>query len=77
MKQRRWNPGGWWIMLTWGQAFSVGFHMGWGWLNMRLSGFEIMLGPLTISIIPPPPKWFVEAMADVGHEVKITREGPR
>jgi hypothetical protein len=57
MKQRRWTPGGWAIMLTWGQGFGLGIWAGGSWIAFRVNGIDLLLGPVTLTIQPPIPTW--------------------
>jgi len=57
-------------MVTWGQAFAIGIHTGWGWVAMRVNGFSILLGPLAIDVQPPAPKWLGLGWIDWRHHIK-------
>lgn len=57
LKQRRWHPLGWTIMFTWGQTFGLGIFTGGTLLAARCNGVDVMVGPVTLTIQPPAPKW--------------------
>lgn len=59
MRQIEWKPGGWLIMITWGQCFGLGFFTSSGWLGFRCNGVDLMVGPVTLTIAPPAPKWLL------------------
>ena len=59
-RQRVWRPGGWWIMYSWRHAFAIGIYFGASWVALRVNGGELWLGPINLSIQPPPPKWLLE-----------------
>jgi hypothetical protein len=59
MKQRRWHPKGWLIMLTWKQGFGFGLWTGGSWFALRVNGVDLLLGFATLTIVPPPPKWLL------------------
>lgn len=56
-KQKSWEPGGWRIMLTWGQSFGIGLFTSASWIGLRCNGIDLMFGPLTLTIQPPMPAW--------------------
>lgn len=64
MKQIDWRPFGWRILFTYGQGFGFGIWTGWGWVQMRVNGFDLMLGPVTLTIQPPTPKWLDEVVSE-------------
>lgn len=61
--QKRWQIKGWHVMLTYGQAFAIGIHTGYGWTAMRINGFSILLGPLAFDIQPPMPNWMRDKLS--------------
>lgn len=64
MRQREWRPGGWRIMLTWGQCFGLGLFTSSGWIGLRCNGVDLMVGPLTLTIAPPIPKWLIAELSE-------------
>jgi len=58
-RQWNWNPGGWFLMVTIGHSFGLGFagH------SIRFNGIDIFLGPVILTVQPPPPKWLVDDIA--------------
>jgi hypothetical protein len=64
-KQRIWKPRGWSIMYSWGQCCGLGiFLCGWHWITIRVNGGELLLGPISISIQPPTPKWLTKELSE-------------
>ncbi len=63
MKQKIFGkPHGWSLMVTWGQCFGLGFFTSSGWLGLRCNGVDLMVGPLTLTVRPPTPKWLLKEM---------------
>ena len=50
-KQWEWQPRGWFILLTLGGTFGLGFMT----RSIRVNGIDIYLGPLCLTIQPPMP----------------------
>jgi hypothetical protein len=64
MKQREWRPFGWRIIFTWKQGFGLGFWTGGSWLALRCNGVDLLLGPVTLTVQPPPPKWLLKELRE-------------
>lgn len=60
--QKRWEIGGWLLMLTYGQSMTIGIGTGYGWIATRVNGFWISLGPITFDVQPPMPKWMKDEL---------------
>lgn len=50
-REWQWRPRGWFILLTVGEAFGLGFfgHA------MRYNGVDIYFGPVVLTVQPPEP----------------------
>lgn len=51
-RQWEWHPRGWFVLLTVGGAWGVGFMCA----GSRYNGVDIYFGPVILSVQPPMPK---------------------
>lgn len=52
MKQKQWKPGGWRILLSFGQTFGIGFATV---TPAKFNGADFYFGPVTLTVQPPIP----------------------